>query len=88
LHPWSHDNPHGTVETNFQCHFSINVWCGTINDMLTGPIILDDHMRGHNYLDFLKNGLPEQLEDFPLATWIAMYFQHNRVPSHYIQLVT
>jgi hypothetical protein len=50
-----HDNPHGTVETNFQRRFSISVWCGVIDDMLTGPVILDDHMTGHNYLRTLDN---------------------------------
>jgi hypothetical protein len=47
------------------------------------PIILDDHMTGHNYLDFLQNGLPEQLEDVALATQIAVYFQHDRAHSYY-----
>jgi hypothetical protein len=65
------------VETNFQCRFFINVWCGMTDDMLIGPAILDTHMTGHNYLGFLQNGLPEQLEDVTLATWIAMYFQHD-----------
>jgi hypothetical protein len=31
------------------------------------PITLDDLMMRHNYLDFLQHGLPEQLEDVPLA---------------------
>lgn len=52
--------------------------------MLIGPIILDDCMTGHNYRDFLQNGLPEQLEDVRLATWVAMYVQHGGTPSHYI----
>ena len=43
-HRWSHENPHGTVETNFQRRFSINVWCSMIDDMLIGPVILDDRM--------------------------------------------
>ena len=34
-------------------------------------------MTGQNYLDFLQNELPKQLEDVPLATRIAMYFQHD-----------
>ena len=42
---WSHENPHGTVETNFQRCFSINVWCGMIDDMLIGPVILDDLLQ-------------------------------------------
>ena len=86
-HSWSHENPHGTVETNFQCRFSINVWCGMIDDMLIGPVILDDCMTGQNYLDFLQNKLPKQLEDVPLATRIAMYLQHDGAPSHYTRYV-
>jgi hypothetical protein len=42
-----------------------------IDDMLIGPVILDDRMTGHNYLDFLQNGLPEQLGGVPLAMRIA-----------------
>jgi hypothetical protein len=61
-HPWCHNGSHVTVETNFQHCFSISVWCSMINDMLTGPVTLDNYMTGNNYLDFLQNGLPEQLE--------------------------
>jgi len=48
---------------------------------------LDDRMTGQNYLDFLQNELPKQLEDVPLATRIAMYFQHAGAPSHYTRQV-
>jgi hypothetical protein len=40
--------------------------------LLIGPVILEDRMTGQNYLEFLQNELPEQLEDVPLATWIAV----------------
>jgi hypothetical protein len=56
------------------------VWCGKIDDMLIDIVILDDHMTGHNYTDLLQNGLPEQLQDGPLATQIAVYFQHDGAP--------
>ena len=85
-HRWSHENPHGTVETNFQRRFSIIVWCGMNDDILIGPVILDDRMTGQNYLDFLQNELPKQL-DVPMATRIAMYFQHDEAPSHYTRHV-
>jgi hypothetical protein len=65
------------VETNFQSRFSISEWCGMIEGMSIGPVILDDRMTGHNYLHFLQDGLPEQLEDVPLASWIAVSFQHD-----------
>jgi len=87
LHRWSHENLHSRVETNFQCRFSINVWCGIIDDMLIGPVILDDRMTTQNYLDFLQNDLPKQLDDVPLATRIAMHFQHDGAPSHYTRHV-
>ena len=71
------------METNFQRRFPISVWCGMIDDMLIGTVILDDRVTGKNYLDFRENGLPKELEDVPLATRIAMYFQHDGAPSHY-----
>ena len=38
-----------------------------IDGMLIGPVTLDDRMTGQNYLDFLQNELPKQLEDFPFG---------------------
>jgi hypothetical protein len=45
--------------------------------LLIGPVNLENRMAGQNYLELLQNELPEQLEDVPLATRIAMYFQHD-----------
>ena len=86
-HRWFHYNPRGTAEKKFQHRFSINVWCGMIDDTLIGPVIVADLLTGKNYLDVLQNGLPEQLEDVPLATRIVMCFQHDGAPSHYTRLV-
>jgi hypothetical protein len=44
-------------------------------------------MTGQTYPEFLQNELPEQLENVPLATRIAMYFQHDGAPPHYTRLV-
>jgi hypothetical protein len=54
--------------------------------LLIGPVILEDRMTGQHYLEFLQNELPE-LEEVPLATRIAMYFQHDGAPPHYTRLV-
>jgi hypothetical protein len=48
-HWWSRDNPHSTVEKNFQRHFSINVRCGMIEGILIGPVIFSDHMTGPDF---------------------------------------
>ena len=53
-----------------------------IDDLLVGPVILDDLMTGQYYLDFLQNELPKHLEDVPLAARIAMYFQHDGAPYY------
>ena len=87
-HNWAQDNPHATVETNFQTRFSVNVWCGIINDMLIGPAIVEDRMTGDSYLQFLQNDLPEHLEDVPLDTRRHMYLQHDGSPIHYTRKVT
>ena len=56
----------------------MNVWCGIINEMLIGPVIVEDRMTGDSYLQFLQNYLPEHLEDLaykashvPTARWIT-----------------
>ena len=28
---WDRDNPHGTVKSNYQHRFSVNVWCGVMS---------------------------------------------------------
>ena len=33
-HLWDGDNPLGTIESNYQHHFSVNMWCGVICDQL------------------------------------------------------
>ena len=66
----------------------MNVWCGIINDMLIGPVIVEDRMTGDIYLHFLQHELPEQLEDVPLDTRRHMYLQHDGSPIHYTRMVT
>ena len=71
------------METDFERRVCINVCCGVIDSMLIGPVILDDRVTGQNYLDFLQNELPKELEDVPLATRTATYFQHDGALFHY-----
>jgi len=57
-HLWDHDNPHGTVESNYQHRFPVNVWCGVIGDQLIGPYIFLQHLTGDIYATFLQDELP------------------------------
>jgi len=65
-HVWADENPHATVESNFQLRFSVNVCCAVLDDQLIGPFILECRLTGEAYLRFLQEELPRLLEDVPL----------------------
>jgi len=81
-HVWADENPHAAVESSFQQHFSVNVWCAVLNDQLIGPFILEGRLTGEAYLRFLQEELPELLEDVPLNKRSHMYFKHDGAPPH------
>jgi len=57
-HVWAGENPHATVESNFQLRFIVNVWCAVLDDQLIGPLILEGRLTGEAYLRFLQEELP------------------------------
>jgi len=87
-HRWSDKNPHAIVEINSQHRFSVNVWCGVIDNQLIGPAVLLNRLTGRKYVDFLQNELPLLLEEVPLAKRMRMVFQYYGAPAHYSRLVT
>jgi hypothetical protein len=82
-HVWAQENPHETMNRNFQVKFSVNVWAGIVNDQLIGPYILPNRLNGQRYLIFLQDVLPELLEDVPMAIRQDMWFQHDGAPPHF-----
>ena len=82
-HVWADENPHATVESNFQLCFSVNVWCAVLDDQLIGPFILKGRLTGEAYLPFLQEEWSRILEDVPLNKRGSIYFQHDRAPPHY-----
>jgi len=48
-HLWDPDNPDGTVDSNYQHRFSVNVLCGVIGDQLSGPYIFPQYLTGDIY---------------------------------------
>ena len=67
-HLWGPENPHGTVESNYQHRFSVKVWCGVIGDKLIGLYIFPQHLTGGIYANFMQDELPALLENVPLQT--------------------
>jgi len=83
-HVWVDENPHVTVESNFQLHFNVNVWCAVLDDQLIGPFILEGRLTGEAYLRFLQEELPRLLEDVLLNKRGRLYFQHDGAPPHFL----
>jgi hypothetical protein len=84
---WGRDNPHGTVESDYQHRFTVNVWCGLIGDQLIGPYIFPQRLTGAIYANILRDELPALLENVPLQTRRQMYYQHDGAPPQFSQVV-
>ena len=57
-HLWDRDNLHGTVKSNCQHRFSVNVLCCVIGDQLIGPYIFPQCLTCDIYANFLQDELP------------------------------
>ena len=53
------ENPHATVESNFQLRFSVNVWCAVLDDQLIGPFNLEDRLNERRTSDFCRKNCPD-----------------------------
>ena len=87
-HLWDSDNPYGTVESNYQHRFSVNVWCGVVS-LVTNLLVLIylQRLTGDIYASVLQDQLPALLENVPLQTRRQMCYQHDRAQPHCCQVV-
>ena len=65
LHIYSDENPRVTHSTSFQRRFHVNVWVGILGNTLIDPFIIEDRMRGEDYLNFIDVVMPK-LDYVPL----------------------
>jgi hypothetical protein len=83
-HVWDQVNPHETVIRGHQQRFSVNVWAGVLGDSLVGPYVLPDRLNSPTYLVFIRDVLPELLEDVALQDRLHFtWFQHDGAPAHF-----
>ena len=66
FHEYAEENPHAKVVNHFQREFRVNVWARIINNFVVGPVFLPCRLTGENYLAFLREDLPELMDDLPL----------------------
>ena len=83
-HHWAEQNPHAKHVRGYQRKFHINVWAGIVGDHLLGPYPLPARLNAENYLQFLRQVLPELLEaNLPLPLFFNHWFQQDGCPAHY-----
>jgi len=87
-HVWALDNPHEVKVRGYQHRFSLNVWAGILGNRVIGPYILPNRLNSPTYITFLRDILPELLEDVPLANRYNIWFQHDGAPAHFGNVVT
>jgi hypothetical protein len=59
-HVLTDENPHASVESNFQ-RFSVNVRCAGLDNQLIGPFSLGGRLARQTYVRFLHKELPRLL---------------------------
>jgi hypothetical protein len=80
---WDRDNPLGTVGSNHQRQFSVNMSCGVIGDQLIGPYIFPRRLTGDIYASLLQDELSALLQNVPLHARRQMCCQQNGTPPHF-----
>ena len=48
-----------------------------------GPYFFEGRLTGQVYANFIRNVLPQLMEDVPLHVRMNMWMQHDGAPPHY-----
>ena len=83
MHNYATENPHWVRVVQHQNHWSVNVWCGILNNRIIGPYFFNQHLNGRSYLLFLQQQLPLLLEEVNLDERQNMWFQQDGAPPHF-----
>lgn len=70
-----------------QHRWSINVWGGIIGTHVIGPHFFKGNLNRETYLPFLRNELPNLLEDVNLHIRHKMWLQQDSAPAHRSRLI-
>jgi hypothetical protein len=61
----------------------VNLWVGIVNEFLIGPYLLPWWLSAQIYHVFLKEKLPEMLEEILLSVRRNTWFQHDGAAAHF-----
>jgi hypothetical protein len=59
------------------------VWDSSAGDRLLGHYVCSPSLTGTVYCDFLRNVIPQLLEDVDLQARILLGFMHDGAPPHF-----
>ena len=83
MHYWANENPRWMRTVPFQHPWSVNCWCGIVDDHVIGPYFFEGRLTRQVYANFLQNVLPQLMEDVFLHVHMHMWIQHDGAPPHY-----
>lgn len=83
MHFWSIENPCWLWQVAYQKLWSVNVWCGIIEDRIIGPYFIEGNLNGRKYTTFLQETLDPLLEETPLETRNRIWYQYDGCPAHF-----
>lgn len=87
-HVYDHVNPHAIFQSKHQHRFpALNVWAGILGNNIFGPVYLPNRLNGDSYLNFIRNDLPNLLDDVPMLQVRHHYFMHDGAPAHFVRPV-
>ena len=66
----------------------MNIWAGIMGTQILGPVILPDILNSETYLEFLRDNLPDFLEEISLFERNKIIFQQDGAGSHNARIVT
>ncbi|KAL7639566.1 UNVERIFIED_CONTAM: hypothetical protein RMT77_010067 [Armadillidium vulgare] len=79
---WAEENSHITYSILFYVVYSINVWCGLLDNMLIGLYFYHENLNSERYLEFLETTVPDLFRDVPLHKSQDLYYQQDGCPGH------
>jgi hypothetical protein len=80
---WRDENVRLVRETNFQERFGTSVWIGVLGTRVIGPYFFNGTQTQERYLTFMREQLPEYLDDIPLNEIRNFtYYQQDGAPAH------
>ena len=82
LHIWQNKNHHVVHQSHHQHRFSVIVRAGIIGNNLVGHYLVPTCLTGDMYEVFMRQVLPELLDDAPSCIGRLMWFHQDGAPAH------